>query len=168
MKKLASFVLALAMAAVCAAPAMAAGNQITESTSNSCDTKVTFTIAPAYTVTIPSEVTLDKKQAGETVTYEKDLTLTASNVRLNQGKKLQVTIADGSILTLESAEHAKLNYTITVDNNSTSVGAGSVVATFATQPTEQTATLHIKANDPEFAGEYKGTLKFTIAVVNAT
>lgn len=165
MKKLASFVLALAMAAVCAAPAMAAGNQITESTSNSCDTKVTFTIAPAYTVTIPSEVTLEKKE-GETVTYEKDLELKASNVRLNQGKKLQVTIADGSILTLESAEHAKLNYTITV--GSTEVSANSVVATFTTQAADQTATLHIKANDPPFAGDYSGTLKFTIAVVNAT
>ena len=165
MKKLASFVLTLAMAAVCAAPAMAAGNQITESTSNSCDTKVTFTIDPAYTVTIPSEVTREKKE-GESVTDEKDLTLKASNVRLNQDKKLQVTIADGSILTLESAEHAKLNYTITV--GSTEVSANSVVATFTTQAPEQTATLHIKANDPEFAGEYKGTLKFTIAVVNAT
>ena len=166
MKKLASFVLALAMAAVCAAPAMAAGNQITQSTSNSCDTKVTFTIAPAYTVTIPSEVTLDKKQAGETVTYEKDLELKASNVRLNQDKKLQVTIADGSILTLESAEHATLNYTITV--GSTEVSANSVVATFTTQAADQTATLHIKANDPPFAGDYSGTLKFTIAVVDAT
>lgn len=166
MKKLASFVLALAMAAVCAAPAMATDTRITESTSGSCDTKVTFTIDPAYTVTIPSEVTLDKKQAGETVTYEKDLKLTASNVRLNQGKKLQITIPDNSVLQL-SAEHAKLNYTIT-NENGINVGAGSVAATFETQAADQTATLHIKANDPEFAGEYKGTLKFTIAVVNAT
>ena len=165
MKKLASFVLALAMAAVCAAPAMAAGNQITQSTSNSCDTKVTFTIAPAYTVTIPSEVTLDKKE-GQTVTYEKDLTLTASNVRLNQGKKLQVTIPTGSVLQL-SAGNATLNYTITNDNG-INVGAGSVAATFTTQAADQTATLHIKANDPPFAGDYSGTLKFTIAVVNAT
>lgn len=165
MKKLASFVLALAMAAVCAAPAMAAGNQITESTSNSCDTKVTFTIAPAYTVTIPSEVTLEKKE-GETVTYEKDLELKASNVRLNQGKKLQVTIPTGSVLQL-SAGNATLNYTITNDNG-INVGAGSVAATFTTQATDQTATLHIKANDPPFAGDYSGTLKFTIAVVNAT
>ena len=165
MKKLASFVLALAMAAVCAAPAMAAGNQITESTSNSCDTKVTFTIAPAYTVTIPSAVTLEKKE-GETVTYEKDLELKASNVRLNQGKKLQITIPTGSVLQL-SAGNATLNYTITNDNGS-NVSAGSVVATFATQAAEQTATLHIQANDPEFAGDYSGTLKFTIAVVNAT
>ena len=165
MKKLASFVLALAMAAVCAAPAMAAGNQISQSTSNSCDTKVTFTIAPAYTVTIPSEVTLDKKE-GQTVTYEKDLTLTASNVRLNQGKKLQVTIPTGSVLQL-SAGNATLNYTITNDNG-INVGAGSVAATFTTQAADQTATLHIKANDPPFAGDYSGTLKFTIAVVNAT
>ena len=55
MKKLASFVLALAMAAVCAAPAMADNNQITqESDPKSCDTTVTFTIAPSYTVTIPA------------------------------------------------------------------------------------------------------------------
>lgn len=165
MKKLASFVLALAMAAVCAAPAMAAGNQITESTSNSCDTKVTFTIAPAYTVTIPSAVTLEKKE-GETVTYEKDLELKASNVRLNQGKKLQITIPTGSVLQL-SAGNATLNYTITNDNGS-NVSAGSVAATFTTQAADQTATLHIQANDPEFAGDYSGTLKFTIAVVNAT
>ena len=164
MKKLASFVLALAMAAVCAAPAMATDTRITESTSNSCDTKVTFTIAPAYTVTIPSEVTLDKKE-GQTVTYENDLTLTASNVRLNQGKKLQVTIPTGSVLQL-SAGNATLNYTITV--GSTGVSANSVVATFETQAADQTATLHIKANDPPFAGDYSGTLKFTIAVVNAT
>lgn len=164
MKKLASFVLALAMAAVCAAPAMA-NNQITQSTSGSCDTKVTFTIAPAYTVTIPSEVTLEKKE-GETVTYEKDLELKASNVRLNQGKKLQVTIPTGSVLQL-SAGNATLNYTITNDNG-INVGAGSVAATFTTQATDQTATLHIKANDPPFAGDYSGTLKFTIAVVNAT
>lgn len=166
MKKLASFVLALAMAAVCAAPAMAADTRITESTSNSCDTKVTFTIAPAYTVTIPSEVTLDKKQAGETVTYEKDLELKASNVRLNQGKKLQITIPDNSVLQL-SAGNATLNYTITNDNG-INVDAGSVAATFTTQAPDQTATLHIKANDPPFAGDYSGTLKFTIAVVNAT
>lgn len=164
MKKLASFVLALAMAAVCAAPAMA-NNQITQSTSGSCDTTVTFTIAPAYTVTIPSEVTLDKKE-GQTVTYEKDLTLTASNVRLNHGKKLQVTIPTGSVLQL-SAGNATLNYTITNDNG-INVDAGSVAATFTTKAADQTATLHIKANDPPFAGDYSGTLKFTIAVVDAT
>lgn len=164
MKKLASFVLALAMAAVCAAPAMA-DNQITQSTSQSSDTKVTFTIAPAYTVTIPAEVTLDKKE-GKTVTYENDLTLTASNVRLNQGKKLQITIPDNSVLQL-SAGNATLNYTITNDNG-INVDAGSVAATFTTQAADQTATLHIKANDPPFAGDYSGTLKFTIAVVNAT
>ena len=164
MKKLASFVLALAMAAVCAAPAMAADNQITESTSASCDTKVTFTIEPAYTVTIPSEVTLDKKE-GKTVTYENDMQLKASNVRLNQDKKLQVMIADGSTLTLKSAEHAKLDYTITVDDNPTSIGVGSVVATFETKTADQTATLHIKAGNPTYAGNYSGTLTFTIKVV---
>lgn len=166
MKKFASFVLALAMAAVCAAPAMA-DNQITQSTSQSSDTTVTFTITPAYMVTIPGTVTLVENNNNTPVTYESDLTLTASSVRLNQGKKLQVAIADGNSFQL-SAGNAKLPYTITVNNNSTNVGAGSVVANFTSQTANQSATLHIQANDPQYAGEYTGTLKFTIAVVDAT
>lgn len=79
MKKLASFVLAMAMAAVCAAPALAegpddtpppassgtaasSGATITQATtSQSGETKVKFDIGAAYMVTIPSEVTLVKK-----------------------------------------------------------------------------------------------------------
>lgn len=163
MKKLTSFVLAMAMAAVCAAPAMAADNQITQSTSGSCDTAVTFTIDPAYQVTIPAKVTLNKTE-GETITYESDLTLKASNVRLNQGKKLQVSIPAGSTFTLTSEENAKLDYTIDGKTPSTT----DVVATFETKATDQTETLHIKAADPEFAGVYTGTLTFVIAVANTT
>lgn len=181
MKKFASFVLALAMAAVCAAPAMAEGADSSASSASSGTTAssnttttldkdntsggttVTFNIEPAYTVKIPQTVTLDKKN-GETVTYEKDLTLTASNVRLNQGKKLQVTIASGSTFQL-NAGGATLGYTITVDDNPTSIGVGSVVATFETKAADQTATLHIKAGNPTYAGNYSGTLQFTIAVV---
>mgnify|MGYP004614789371 CR=1 FL=1 len=163
MKKLATFVLALAMAAVCAAPAMA-DNQITQGTSDSCKTNVKFTIDPAYTVTIPSEVKLNKAETATSVTYKSDLTLTASNVRLNQNEKLQVTIADGNNFQL-SAGDATLGYTITVDSNPTPVGPKGVVATFKTDTADQTAILHIKADDPEFAGEYTGTLNFTIKLV---
>lgn len=179
MKKLATFVLALAMAAVCAAPAMAEGtdqsappaSSDTKITQDSTDPKgsttVKFNIAPAYTVEIPATVTLDK-QEGETVTYEKDLTLKASNVRLEKGKELQVTIPTGSTFQL-SADKATLDYTITitVDNKQETVTAGSVVAAFETDTADQTQKLHIKAGNPDYAGNYSGTLTFAIAVADA-
>lgn len=108
MKKLASFVLALAMAAVCAAPALAEGPDSSAPPANpgttassgttikqdtnpqSGETKVQFDIGAAYMVTIPSEVTLVKNDKNNPVTYESDLTLKASNVRLEKGKELHI------------------------------------------------------------------------------
>lgn len=173
MKKLATFVLALAMAAVCAAPAMAEGADSSappasstttikqDSTSQSGETKVQFNIGAAYMVTIPSEVTLDKKE-GKAVTYEKDLTLTASNVRLEKGKELHITISNANGYKL-TAGGAELAYTI----DDKTPGTKDVVATFETDTAEQTKNLHIKAVDPEFAGEYSGTLIFAIEVADA-
>lgn len=135
-------------------------------TTKSGDTTVTFTIDPAYTVTIPQTIELDKitDAAKKTVTYEKDLTLTASNVRLKNNQTLKVSIPTNATFTLTSGENATLGYTITIGENSTPVPADGVVATFETKATDQSVTLHIKANDPQFAGEYSGTLQFTIAL----
>ena len=172
MKKFASFVLALAMVAVCAAPAMAEGadsaaSSASSNTTTTLDkdntsggTTVTFNIEPAYTVMIPQMVTLDKTGEGAAVTYEKDLELTASNVRLEKGKELHITIsnANGYILT---AGNATLDYTIDGGKPSPT----DVVASFTTPTTEKTVNLHIKAENPTYAGNYSGTLQFTIAVV---
>lgn len=171
MKKFASFVLALAMAAVCAAPAMAegadssassAGSGTTELNANSDtgETTVKFEIKPAYTVTIPQTVTLDKTGEGAAVTYEKDLELTASNVRLEKGKELHITISNANDYKL-TAGGAELYYTIDGGKPLPT----DVVATFTTPTTEKTVTLHIKAGNPTYAGNYSGTLQFTIAVV---
>ncbi|WP_455506354.1 hypothetical protein [Gemmiger formicilis] len=160
MKKLATFILALAMAAMCAVPAMAegpdssapptssgttasSGKTITESTSQSSETKVQFDLGAAYMVTIPSEVTLVKNDKNKTVTYESDLPLKASNVRLEKGKELHITIskANGYKLTAGGAE---LAYTIDGKTPSTT----DVVATFETKAPEQTKKLHIKAAAP--------------------
>ncbi|WP_294761131.1 hypothetical protein [uncultured Gemmiger sp.] len=172
MKKFASFVLALAMAAVCAAPAMAEGADSSASSASSGattkldansdtgNTMVQFYIAPAYTVTIPTNVTLDKTGEGAAVTYEKDLELTASNVRLEKGKELHITISNANDYKL-TAGNAELAYTI----DDKTPGTTDVVATFETKTADQTATLHIKAGNPTYAGNYSGTLQFTIAVV---
>ena len=45
----------------------------------------------------------------------------------------------------------------TVNNN-------GIVAEFDTDKAEQTATIHIAANDPDYAGEYKDTVTFTLEV----
>ena len=42
-----------------------------------------------------------------------------------------------------------------------------MVATFTTATEAQYSTIHIAADDPWFAGEYKDTVTFTIAVVSA-
>lgn len=94
-------------------------------------------------VTIPSEVTLVKNDKNKTVTYESDLPLKASNVRLEKGKELHITIskANGYKLTAGGAE---LAYTIDGKTPSTT----DVVATFETKAPEQTKNLHIKAAAP--------------------
>lgn len=172
MKKFASFVLALAMAAVCAAPAMAEGADSSASSASSGattkldansdtgNTMVQFYIAPAYTVTIPQTVTLDKTGEGAAVTYEKDLELTASNVRLEKGKELHITISNANDYKL-TAGNATLDYTVDGGKPSPT----DVVASFTTPTTEKTVNLHIKAENPTYAGNYSGTLQFTIAVV---
>lgn len=114
-------------------------------------------------VTIPSEVRLEKNDANKTVTYESDLTLKASNVRLEKGKELHITISDAKGYKLTATGTATLDYTINDGTPSTT----DVVATFETKAPEQTKNLHIKAADPEFAGEYSGTLIFAIAVADA-
>lgn len=169
------------MAAVCAAPAMAEGADSSassasstttieqNSTEQSGNTTVAFEIKPAYTVTIPQTVELDKitNTTNSTVTYKKDLTLTASNVRLKNNQTLKVTIPTdptNPIFTLTSSEGATLNCKITLGENNTSVPADGVVATFETKTADQTATLHIKAGNPTYAGNYSGTLNFTIAL----
>lgn len=90
MKKLASFVLALAMAAVCAAPAMA-DNRITQSTSQSCDTTVTFTIAPSYTVTIPAATVIPFNHTGDT-DLNGTLRLDAAQLELNHKITVSATV----------------------------------------------------------------------------
>ena len=92
MKKILSMPLALTLVLAASTSVFAADiNQ--NSTQQKADTTVTFKVDPAYTVTIPANVTLDQKTGTDgTITYEKDLTVSASDVRLLEGKKVQVTL----------------------------------------------------------------------------
>ena len=124
-------------------------------------TKVSFNVDPTYTVTIPATVEPNKVEDNATVTYENDYTLTAqAGVRLKKGEYIEVTVASGFEMTTEQG--ATLDYTITAEN--AAVATGGVVAEFATDKNAQSATIHIAANDPDYAGEYKDTVTFTVAV----
>ena len=167
MKKLLSMPLALTLVLTASTSVFAADiNQ--NSSSQKADTAVTFKVDPAYTVTIPTDVTLDQKTGTDgTITYEKDLTVSASNVRLLEGKKVQVTLDSSFKLTTgEQGAKYELPYTVKVGTSGSAITSGDVVADFTTLDSDKwSSTLHFAAENPTYAGDYKDTVTFNIAVV---
>ena len=154
MKKLFALILAVVMIATMSVTAFAANTE-------GGSTEVSFNVDPTYTITIPATVELERQEDNGIVTYENDYTIGANaGVRLKKGEYIEVTVASDFKMT--TTEGATLDYTITAEN--AAVANNGVVAEFATDKAEQTATIHIAANDPDFAGEYKDTVTFTLTV----
>lgn len=190
MKKLLSLVLALALALSLSVTAFAAGDEDTGTDATTQDTKITqdtgktgkttvnYSVAPAYTVTIPASVTIDGTNNSNTVT------VSAEGVKVEKGKQVVVKLtginvtADNTIgdneFKVKTAEGAELNYTVSAggsiiqkdgtvltvasgqNNDTKSAGAstGSVALTFALAAGEVV----------EYAGTYTGTVTFTVSV----
>ena len=154
MKKLFALILAVALMATMSVTAFAANTE-------GGSTEVSFNVDPTYTITIPANVELNKVDTEGVVTYENDYTITASEkLRLRYDEYITVTVSDGFLL--NTAEGASLFYEMTVGGNK--VDNGDVVAVFNTSIAAQSATMHIAADDPDYAGRYEGTMTFTIAV----
>ena len=157
MKKLFALILAVVMIATMSVTAFAANT-------TGGSTKISFNVDPTYTITIPPTVELQKVEDNGTVTYENDYTIGANaGVRLKKNQYIEVTVASDFEMT--TTEGATLDYTITAEN--AAVANNGVVATFGTDKNAQSTTIHIAANDPDYAGEYKDTVTFTIAVKGA-
>ena len=153
MKKLFALILTVCLLASMSVTAFAANT-------TGGSTEVSFNVDPTYTVTIPATVELNKVEDNGTVTYENDYTLTAqAGVRLKKGEYIEVTVASDFEMT--TTEGATLAYTITKD---AAALVDSIVAEFDTDKAAQTSVIHIAANDPDFAGEYKDTVTFTLTV----
>ena len=153
MKKLFAIVLTFALLASLSVTAFAANT-------TGGSTEVSFNVDPTYTVTIPATVELNKVEDNGTVTYENDYIIGANaGVRLKKNEYIEVTVASDFEMT--TTEGATLAYTITKDDADL---VDSIVAVFGTDKAEQTSTIHIAANDPDYAGEYKDTVTFTVAV----
>ena len=117
---------------------------------------VEYTVAPTYTVTIPATVAL-----GETATIK------AENVVVPKGKQVEVTLTDANGFTVATPQGAELGYT--VKNGETTVNEGDTV--LAVNPksgkTGETTLTFTTPETVKFAGDYTGTVTFTIAVNTA-
>ena len=154
MKKLFAIILAVALMATMSLTVFA------ENTAGG-STELSFNVDPTYTVTIPATVELQKVDTDGVITYENDYTLTAeAGVRLLKNEYIEVTVASDFKMT--TTEGATLDYTITAGGNA--VINDGVVAEFDTDKAAQSTTIHIAAADPDYAGEYKDTVTFTVAV----
>ena len=154
MKKLFALILTVAMLATMSVTAFAANT-------TGGSTEVSFNVDPTYTITIPATVELQKVEDNGTVTYENDYTIEAvAGVRLKKNEYIEVTVASDFEMT--TTEGATLAYTITAED--AAVATGGVVAEFETNKDAQSTTIHIAANDPDYAGEYKDTVTFTLTV----
>ena len=169
MKKLATFVLALAMAAVCAAPALAESPNsstsssttatsdatITQSsTSKSGSTTVKFNIAPAYTVEIPADTAIDFNTTSKTLTPNLGL----STARLNRDFKVTVT-ATVNPLQNDTDSSKTIPFALYADNSPFRK------AEFTNTNEKVQLSVHIDQSDwnKAPAGSYTGSVTFTIA-----
>ena len=119
-------------------------------------TTVTYQVDPTYTVTIPATVAL-----GETATIK------AENVIVAKGKQVEVTLTNANGFTVATPQGAELGYT--VKNGETVVNEGDTVLIVNPDggKTGETTLTFTTPETVKFAGDYTGTLTFTIAVDTA-
>ena len=119
--------------------------------------QVACTVAPSYTVTIPESVTL-----GGTAT------ISAEGVVVDKGQQVEVRLTGTSgadnAFTLQTAEGATLDYAIT--SGETPINVGDTVLTVNPDTSAAgSAALSFKAPESAFfAGNYSGTVTFTVSV----
>ena len=116
---------------------------------------VTYSVEPGYTVTIPTDVTIDGNST----------TISAQDVVVEKGQYVSVTLAENNDFTLKTAEGAELTYTVTANGENVAPG-DEILAVNPADSAAGTATITfaIDESDIKYAGTYTGTAIFTIAV----
>lgn len=163
MKKLLLLVMSLVLLMAMMIPVFAA-DIITDGGEQS--TLVKYGVSDGFTVTIPAELTLQKDA-------EVTQTISATNVFLEYGQKLEVTVEsdnnDGTNWYLKHLKDTskKLPYTIgntTKGNEVTKIN--DTVLTVEAGDLEESSILYFNLiGEPDLAGNYQDTLKFTVTVV---
>ena len=153
MKKLFALILAITMMATLSVTAFAADYD----TAGDKGMNVTYSVAPAYTVTIPKTVTIGADGTEKTVSAE--------GVVVNKGQYVSVTLAENNDFTVKTAEGAELPYTVTANGERVAAG-DEILAVNPANGKSGTAniTFDIEESAIQYAGTYTGTAIFTIAV----
>ena len=151
MKKLFALILAVAMLATMSVTALA----VDYDSIGDKGMTVTYSVAPAYTVTIPTDVTIDGNST----------TISAENVVVEKGKYVSVTLAADNNFTVVTAQGAELTYTVTA-NGENVVAGGEILAVNPAEGKTGSAiiTFAIDESAIQYAGTYTGTATFTVAV----
>ena len=154
MKKVFALILAIALMATMSVTAFAADYD----TEGDKGMTVTYSVAPAYTVTIPTNVTIDGNAT----------TISAENVVVEKGKYVSVSLAADNDFTVATAEGAELTYTVTANGANVAAG-GEILAVDPTDGKIGTATITFAIDEAaiKYAGTYTGTATFTVAVKDA-
>ena len=154
MKKLFALLLAITMMATLSVTAFA----VDYDTTGDKGMTVTYSVNPEYTVTIPTDVTIDGNST----------TISAEGVVVEKGRYVSVTLAENNDFTVKTAEGAELAYTVTKGDQLVSAG-GEILAVNPADGKTGTATITFDIDEStiQYAGTYTGTATFTIAVKDA-
>ena len=162
MKKLLALLLAIAMMATMSVTVFAADNTVNYNGSENSQTSglnVTYNVAPTFSVTIPSNVTLGNS-----------VTVSAADVVVEYGEAVNVMLSgtsetDNSFM-LRTEQGAELSYT--VKKGEAAVNVGDTVLSVIPGSDETSAELtFVEPASYTYAGLYKGTVTFTIVVETA-
>ena len=116
---------------------------------------VEYTVVPTYTVTIPTDVTIDGNST----------TISAEDVVVEKGQYVSVTLAADNNFTVTSGEGATLTYTVTKGGQPVAAGDEILAVNPADGKTgTATITFDIDETAIQYAGTYTGSTTFTIAV----
>ena len=154
MKKLFALLLAITMMATLSVTAFAADYD----TTGDKGMDVTYSVEPGYTVTIPTDVTIDGNST----------TISAEDVVVEKGRYVSVTLAADNNFTVTSGEGATLTYTVTKGGQPVAAG-DEILAVNPADGKTGTATIifDIDESTIQYAGTYTGTATFTISVKDA-
>lgn len=155
MKKLVSFALVLALSAALSTTALAA--EISETSKpQSSEVKVTTSIAPTYTVSIPANTAVAFN--AENTSFG-EIKLTAA--QLDPGKTVKVELSASGTLKNDADKNKTLAYKIMSGN------AEFTSASYDTAGKSTALTIHITQDawNGAFAGDYADTVAFNISYV---
>ena len=117
---------------------------------------VEYNVDPTYTITIPATVAL-----GETATIK------AENVVVTKGKQVEVTLTNANGFKVKTEQGAELGYTVTIDGDAVAENDTVLTVNPDNGKTGETTLKFVAPETAQFAGDYTGTVIFTIAVNTA-